>query len=235
MPALDHLAGLFYSDLAELGTFEEVLAESTPEPYRTLLAHHEHMTVSVEQHHGSPVDVEVLAASRERRLLLPQDHPAPAVGSGASCCSAFRGSTCGWSMTTCGAKSSSEIDAARPRADRAQRAPRSAARLALSRHARARTCADCSASTAAADDLRPHGVHLLRRLSWRSSCWRSSRPEYRQPVTECRSQSSVGALVVIRLSGRAKMAALPARSARLCPAFEAVMSQPAAAAESSAR
>ena len=29
MPALDHLAGLFYSDLAELGTFEEVLAEDS--------------------------------------------------------------------------------------------------------------------------------------------------------------------------------------------------------------
>jgi hypothetical protein len=26
MPALDHLASLFYDDLAELGTFEEVLA-----------------------------------------------------------------------------------------------------------------------------------------------------------------------------------------------------------------
>src|ERR1044072_3291379 len=61
MPALDHLAGLFYSDLAELGSFTEVLVESVPEPYRRLLAHHEHMTVSVEKHHGSPVDVEVLA------------------------------------------------------------------------------------------------------------------------------------------------------------------------------
>ena len=58
MPALDHLAGLFYSDPAELGTFAEVLVESVPEPYRALLAHHDHMTVSVEKHHGSPVDVE---------------------------------------------------------------------------------------------------------------------------------------------------------------------------------
>jgi len=75
MPALDHLAGLFYSDLAELGTFEEVLAENTPEPYRTLLAHHEHMTVSVELHHGSKVEVEVLAAKRSgdyyfRKIIL---------------------------------------------------------------------------------------------------------------------------------------------------------------------
>src|SRR5947208_11456864 len=75
MPALDHLAGLFYSDLAELGTLEEVLVESVPEPYRTLLAHHDHMTVSVEKHHGSPVDVEVLAAKRSgdyysRKIIL---------------------------------------------------------------------------------------------------------------------------------------------------------------------
>lgn len=61
MPALDHLAGLFYADLAQLGTFEEVLVENVPEPYRQLLAHHEHMTVWVERYHGSPVDVEVLA------------------------------------------------------------------------------------------------------------------------------------------------------------------------------
>jgi chorismate-pyruvate lyase len=75
MPALDHLAGLFYSDLPELGTFEEVLAENTPEPYRSLLAHHEHMTVSVERHHGAKVDVEVLAAKRSgdyyfRKIIL---------------------------------------------------------------------------------------------------------------------------------------------------------------------
>jgi hypothetical protein len=75
MPALDHLAGLFYADLAQLGTFEEVLVENTPEPYRKLLAHHEHMTVAVEQHHGSRVDVEVLSTQRDgdfysRKILL---------------------------------------------------------------------------------------------------------------------------------------------------------------------
>jgi chorismate-pyruvate lyase len=75
MPALDHLAGLFYSDMAELGAFEEVLAEQMPQPYRTLLAHHEHMTVSVERHHGEKVDVEVIAAKRSgdyyaRKIVL---------------------------------------------------------------------------------------------------------------------------------------------------------------------
>jgi chorismate-pyruvate lyase len=75
MPALDHLAGLFYADLAVLGTFEEVLAEAMPEPYRTLLAHHDHMTVSVERHHGCPVDVAVLATKQSgdyysRKIIL---------------------------------------------------------------------------------------------------------------------------------------------------------------------
>src|SRR5262245_51422109 len=75
MPALDHLVGLFFADLAELGTFEELLAETVPEPYRRLLAHHDHMTVSVEQHHGCKVDVEVLSAKRSgdyysRKIIL---------------------------------------------------------------------------------------------------------------------------------------------------------------------
>jgi len=75
MPALDHLAGLFYTELSELGSFEEVLAEAMPEPYRRLLAHHEHMTVSTEKHHGCKVDVEVIAAKRSgdyysRKIIL---------------------------------------------------------------------------------------------------------------------------------------------------------------------
>jgi chorismate-pyruvate lyase len=75
MPALDHLAGLFYTNLEELGAFEEVRAEAVPEPYHTLLAHHEHMTVAVERHHGCKVDVEVLVARDEgdyysRKIIL---------------------------------------------------------------------------------------------------------------------------------------------------------------------
>jgi chorismate-pyruvate lyase len=75
MPALDHLAGLFYANLNDLGSFEEVLAEAVPQPYRRLLAHHEHMTVSVEQHHGCKVDVEVLKTQTDgdyysRKIVL---------------------------------------------------------------------------------------------------------------------------------------------------------------------
>lgn len=75
MPALDHLAGLFYPDLAELGQFEEVLAEQMPAGYRQLLAHHDHMTVSLEEHHGCKVDVKVLATQQtgdyySRKIIL---------------------------------------------------------------------------------------------------------------------------------------------------------------------
>src|SRR5690606_19871931 len=39
--------------------FEELLISRVPEPYRELLAHTEHMTVTVEQCHKCPVDVHV--------------------------------------------------------------------------------------------------------------------------------------------------------------------------------
>jgi chorismate-pyruvate lyase len=75
MPALDHLAGLFYPDMAELGQFEEVLAEGMPAGYRQLLAHHDHMTVALEAHHGCRMSVEVLASQRagdyySRKIIL---------------------------------------------------------------------------------------------------------------------------------------------------------------------
>jgi hypothetical protein len=60
-PDLASLIALFYRHPAELGQFEEVLISSMPEPYRLLLAHTEHMTVTVEKFHGGPVDVRVLA------------------------------------------------------------------------------------------------------------------------------------------------------------------------------
>ena len=59
-PDLQTLAGLFCDKLAELGRFEEVAAEDMPAVARELLAHELHMTVTVERHHGCPVDVVVL-------------------------------------------------------------------------------------------------------------------------------------------------------------------------------
>jgi chorismate-pyruvate lyase len=46
-----------------------------PEPYRSLLVHTHHMTVTVERHYGGPVDVQVLETARDgdeyaRKILL---------------------------------------------------------------------------------------------------------------------------------------------------------------------
>jgi chorismate-pyruvate lyase len=75
MPDLDDLVSIFYTDPMELGAFQAVEAEDLPDNYRTLLAHDDHMTVTVESFHGSPVDVEVLQSqlnlrSYSRKILL---------------------------------------------------------------------------------------------------------------------------------------------------------------------
>lgn len=70
MPQLDELIAQFYSDPTILGKFAAVLASNIPEPYRGLLAHSNHMTVTVEAYHGCPVDVEVL----ESRWITPIYH-----------------------------------------------------------------------------------------------------------------------------------------------------------------
>ncbi len=74
-PYLPDLVGLFYERPQELGTFEPMLAADVPQPYRRLLAHNKHMTVTVEEFHGSKVDVKVLATRRDngfysRKILL---------------------------------------------------------------------------------------------------------------------------------------------------------------------
>lgn len=74
-PDLDELVALFYEDPQALGHFEPVEDADVPEPFHELLAHHSHMTVTVEAFHKSRVDVQVLAARREgamyaRKILL---------------------------------------------------------------------------------------------------------------------------------------------------------------------
>lgn len=59
------LASLFYDDLAELGRFEPLLAGELPAEYRRLLAHNEHMTVTLETSNECLVDVRVLAEWRD--------------------------------------------------------------------------------------------------------------------------------------------------------------------------
>ncbi|HEX6962936.1 MAG TPA: hypothetical protein VF175_13785 [Lacipirellula sp.] len=55
----------FFKSLSELGEFEEVAADELPAPYQTLLAHDDHMTVTVEAYHGSLVNVRVLQERRD--------------------------------------------------------------------------------------------------------------------------------------------------------------------------
>ncbi|WP_233200410.1 hypothetical protein [Blastopirellula marina] len=74
-PDLDELVRLFYDNPSELGEFTEVSAAETPEPFRELLAHDHHMTVTVERFHGSAVDVHVLktdtvGSAYSRKILL---------------------------------------------------------------------------------------------------------------------------------------------------------------------
>jgi len=75
MSTLSPLIGLFFPAPADLGQFQPVEAGDLPEAYQSLLAHHDHMTVTVEAWHNSMVDVCVLAQQREddlyaRKILL---------------------------------------------------------------------------------------------------------------------------------------------------------------------
>ena len=80
-PNLDDLLAIFYGPphefpLDRLGRFFAVTGPETPQPFRQLLDHEHHMTVTVEAFHQGPVDVRVLAAKRTdedhycRRILL---------------------------------------------------------------------------------------------------------------------------------------------------------------------
>ena len=50
---------------AELGRFDPVAPDDLPHDYRTLLAHNDHMTVTLEAFHGCLVNVRVLAEWRD--------------------------------------------------------------------------------------------------------------------------------------------------------------------------
>lgn len=59
------LIGHFYADRRELGEFLPAAKQDLPPRYQTLLAHDDHMTVTLEAFHGSLVDVETLAEKLE--------------------------------------------------------------------------------------------------------------------------------------------------------------------------
>ncbi len=74
-PDLHTLVELFYPSVDDLADFTEVTESKLPQPYRRLLVHDSHMTVTVEAHHGCPVDVHVLDVHQtpthySRKILL---------------------------------------------------------------------------------------------------------------------------------------------------------------------
>ena len=83
-PTFDQLYRLF-PDAPDRPAAVEVPAGELPEPYYRLLVHTHHMTVTVEEFYGSPVDVKVLACRRSgneyaRKILLTlKDDPARVV------------------------------------------------------------------------------------------------------------------------------------------------------------
>jgi chorismate-pyruvate lyase len=77
MPAGPDLKTLFdlFPPSSYLREFDVVQPDWMPEPYRKLLVHEHHMTVTVEAHHASLVDVQVLERKRDgdsyaRKILL---------------------------------------------------------------------------------------------------------------------------------------------------------------------
>jgi hypothetical protein len=73
-PDLATLLALF-PPASYLQSADPVPADAVPEPYRRLLVHEHHMTVTVEAHHGGPVNVVVLDRRRDgdayaRKILL---------------------------------------------------------------------------------------------------------------------------------------------------------------------
>src|SRR5947199_5384904 len=75
LPNLEELIGLFYEKVGAVGAFKQIPAGIMPGYARTLLSHNEHMTVTVEEFHGCPIDVDVLDVVPSdthyaRRILL---------------------------------------------------------------------------------------------------------------------------------------------------------------------
>jgi chorismate-pyruvate lyase len=75
----ESLVSLYYDQPETLGIFALQSPEQVPQPYRSLLAHTNHMTVTVEKHFGGLVNVEVLRAELQedsylREILLRTEH-----------------------------------------------------------------------------------------------------------------------------------------------------------------
>lgn len=69
------LTGMFSSPEALIERAEHIPASTTPEPYRSMLVHEHHMTVTMEQYHQTSVNVQVIAKRQEgevycRKIVL---------------------------------------------------------------------------------------------------------------------------------------------------------------------
>jgi chorismate-pyruvate lyase len=72
---IDTLVQLFYSSRDDLGKFFPIAADELSPQYQSLLAHHDHMTVTLEAWHNSLVEVHVLEERLDkdnysRRIVL---------------------------------------------------------------------------------------------------------------------------------------------------------------------
>ena len=69
------LTSLFPEEQPLVSKVEYIPASTTPEPYKTMLVHEHHMTVTMENYYGCPVDVKIVARHLEgelysRKILL---------------------------------------------------------------------------------------------------------------------------------------------------------------------
>jgi hypothetical protein len=60
------LLQIFGRQPADLGQWQAIGPDDVPEPYRTLLVHDNHMTVTVEAHHGTRVNLRPIEVRAER-------------------------------------------------------------------------------------------------------------------------------------------------------------------------
>jgi hypothetical protein len=79
-PKLLSLLALFPGNGLTASDLEMVAGPEVPEPYKRLLVHRHHMTVTLESHHGAPVRLRVLERRRDgddyaRKLILTVPGP----------------------------------------------------------------------------------------------------------------------------------------------------------------
>jgi chorismate-pyruvate lyase len=66
-PELEALAKVYYDSASDLAQFRQLREDDLPPDYRMLLAHHQHMTVTLEAHNGCPVQVDVIQSNATDR------------------------------------------------------------------------------------------------------------------------------------------------------------------------